>query len=83
MSFSITDSIGREIRFFFGIIAAKSDVSIGEYKIPFDQFAMLCIHFLKGGLFDREKETPDSINDALNELFAVYEKKNKRWQRKK
>jgi len=83
MSFSVTNTIGQEIRFFFGMIVAKSAVSIGEYKIPFDQFAMLCAHFLKGGLFSWENEIPDSINDALNKLFAVYEKKNGRWQCRK
>lgn len=57
-------------------------VQVGEHEIPLADFCVMATHFLEGGFFGWGGETPKAVNDALSNLFEMYEQIDGKWVRK-
>lgn len=80
MSLIVTTSKGQTMAQFTGY--PISGVQIGECEMPLEDFCMMATHFLEGGLFGWAGETPKAVNNALSNLFEMYEQVDGKWVRK-
>ena len=58
-------------------------VGIGEHEMSLEHFCEMAVHFLSGGFLGwNNNETPESVNNALSQLFEIHEQVNRKWVRK-
>lgn len=75
----VTGFIGAD----FSSILPVEGVRIGEHEMSLEHFGAMAIHFLGGGFLGwRNNETPEPINNALSQLFEIYEQVDGKWVRK-
>lgn len=58
-------------------------VEVGDYEIPLEDFCVMATHFLGGGFFGWNTETPEPVGRALSYLFEIYEQVDGKWVRKR
>ncbi len=81
LDFCTTDGQTNHASFLF---PPTEGVNIAGCEIPLRDFRRLSTHFLSGGFFGWGEgvKTPESVNEALNFLFGIYEKIDGEWTRK-
>lgn len=57
-------------------------IRIGDYEMSLEDFCMMATHLLEGGFFGWNGGTPKAVNDALSNLFEMYERVDGKWVRK-
>lgn len=85
MSYNVTDVDGRKVdaQFIGFSLSGTNGVRIGEIELPLDDFCAMAAHFLSGGTFGWGNDnTPKAVNNALSNLFELYEQVNGEWRRK-
>lgn len=81
MSLSVKTVDGKVDVSFVGI--PIEGVAIGAHEIPLEHFCYMAGHFLGGGFFGWDGETPECVNTTLTSLFNLYAKaEDGKWVRK-